>query len=144
VNDIFDTQTRHSSESETSNDGSMLCTVIPSLRRDNAQNATAYGAAPKCTRCTVCTTMQWDFKPSQNSVKLTVEAPKTDATVSQPASPTDTVAVTQTSQSTTVAVPPPKTPEQMQQEAETRLGVITNSKRKLITSETETGSQCFR
>ena len=30
----------------------------------------------------VCTTMQWDFKSSQNSVTLTVEAPKTDTTVS--------------------------------------------------------------
>jgi hypothetical protein len=30
----------------------------------------------------VCTTMQWDFKASQNSVTLTVEASKTDATMS--------------------------------------------------------------
>jgi len=29
----------------------------------------------------VCTTLQWDFKPSQNMVTLTVEAPKTDASV---------------------------------------------------------------
>jgi hypothetical protein len=27
--------------------------------------------------------MQWDFKASQNSATLTVEAPKTDATVSE-------------------------------------------------------------
>lgn len=65
----------------------------------------------------VCTTMQWDFKPSQNSATLTVEAPKTDITVSEPASPEDNVTVTQTPESTTVAVPPPKTPEQMEQEA---------------------------
>jgi hypothetical protein len=66
----------------------------------------------------VCTTLQWDFKSSSNSVTLTVEAPKTDATVSEPASPEDDVTVTQTPETTTVNVPPPKTPEQIQQEAE--------------------------
>jgi hypothetical protein len=66
----------------------------------------------------VCTTMQWDFKASQNSVTLTVEAPKTDATVSEPASPDDEVTVTQDDDSTTVTIPPEKTPEQVQQEAE--------------------------
>ena len=66
----------------------------------------------------VCTTMQWDFKSSQNSVTLIVEAPKTDTTVSEPASPEDNVTVTQTPETTTVTVPPPKTPEQIQAEAE--------------------------
>jgi hypothetical protein len=61
--------------------------------------------------------MQWDFKSSQNSVTLIVEAPKTDTTVSEPASPEDTVTVTQTPETTTVTVPPPKTQEQMEQEA---------------------------
>jgi len=66
----------------------------------------------------VCTTMQWDFKSSQNCVTLMVEAPKTDATVSEPASPDDEVTVTQDDDSTTVTIPPEKTPEQIRQEAE--------------------------
>jgi len=65
----------------------------------------------------VCTTMQWDFKSSQNMATLTVEAPKTDVTVTEPASPEDTVTVTQDDNSTTVTIPPSKTPEQMQQYA---------------------------
>jgi len=65
----------------------------------------------------VCTTLQWDFRSSQNSVTLTVEAPKTDTTVSTPASPEDEVTVTQDDESTTVTIPPAKTPEQMQQYA---------------------------
>jgi len=65
----------------------------------------------------ICTTLQWDFKSSQNTVTLTIEAPKTDATVSEPASPEVTVTVTETSETTAVTVPPPKTPEQMEQEA---------------------------
>jgi hypothetical protein len=65
----------------------------------------------------VCTTNQWDFKFSQNLVTLMVEAPKTDVTVSEPASPEDEVTVTQAPDSATVTVPPAKTPEQMEQEA---------------------------
>jgi len=63
----------------------------------------------------VCTTMQWDFKPSQNMVTLTVEAPKTDVTSS---TSDEETTVTQDDESTTATVPPPKTPEQIQQEAE--------------------------
>jgi len=43
----------------------------------------------------VCTTLQWDFKSSQNSVTLMVEAPKTHATVSESASPENIVTATQ-------------------------------------------------
>jgi hypothetical protein len=46
---------------------------------------------------------------------LTVEAPKTDTTAS--ASSEEDATVTQTPESTTVSVPPPKTPEQIEQEA---------------------------
>ncbi len=63
----------------------------------------------------VCTTLQWDFKSSQNSVTLTVEAPKTDVT--SPDSDEEAT-VTQGDESTTATVPPPKTPEQMQQEGD--------------------------
>jgi hypothetical protein len=73
----------------------------------------------------VCTTMQWDFKSSQNSVTLTVETPKTDTTVSEPASPEDDVTVTQTLESTTVTIPPTKTPEQLQQEMESSEQIVT-------------------
>jgi hypothetical protein len=61
----------------------------------------------------VCTTMQWDFKASQNSVTLTVEAPKTDV-----AAPAGNEPPTQSPEGTTVAIPPAKTPEQVQAEAE--------------------------
>jgi hypothetical protein len=62
----------------------------------------------------VCTTLQWDFKASQNSVTLTVEAPKTDTTSS---TSDEGVTVTQDGESTTATIPPAKTPEQMQAEA---------------------------
>jgi len=65
----------------------------------------------------VCTTLQWDFKPSQNMVTLTVEAPKTDVTSS---ASDGEATVTQDDESTTATVPPPKTPEQMQAEAESK------------------------
>ena len=55
---------------------------------------------------------------NRNPATQAVEAPETDATVSTPASPEDDVTVTQTPETTTVTVPPPKTPEQIQQEAE--------------------------
>jgi hypothetical protein len=61
----------------------------------------------------VCTTMQWDFRASQNSVTLTVEPPKTDVTA-----PAGNEPPTQSPEGTTVTIPPPKTPEQMQAEAE--------------------------
>jgi hypothetical protein len=62
----------------------------------------------------VCTTNQWDFKSSQNTVTLTVEAPKTDTTAS---TSDENVTVTQNDESTTATIPPPKTQEEMQQEA---------------------------
>jgi hypothetical protein len=108
--------------------------TIPRLKLQSTQTSTYQikavfeGAGFKTSNLTVedpygrayavCTTLQWDFKSSSNSVTLTVEAPKTDATVSEPASPEDDVTVTQTPESTIVAAPPPKTPEQMEQEAE--------------------------
>jgi hypothetical protein len=67
----------------------------------------------------VCTTMQWDFKASQNSVTLTVEAPKTDV-----AAPAGNEPPTQSPEGTTVTIPPAKTPEQMQAEAEQSGGLI--------------------
>lgn len=63
----------------------------------------------------VCTTLQWDYKASQNRVTLTVEAPKTDATVS---TSDEEATVTQNDESTTAAIPPPPPPEEMQKEME--------------------------
>jgi len=63
----------------------------------------------------VCTTLQWDFKASQNSVTLTVEAPKTDTTAS---TSDENATVTQDEETTTATIPPPPTPEQIQAEAE--------------------------
>jgi len=63
----------------------------------------------------VCTTLQWDFKASQNSVTLMVEAPKTDTTSS---TSDENATVTQNEESTTATIPPPKTQEEMQAEAE--------------------------
>jgi len=63
----------------------------------------------------VCTTLQWDFKSSQNSVSLAVEAPKTDVTSS---TSDENATVTQNDETTTATIPPPPTPEEMQQEAE--------------------------
>jgi len=63
----------------------------------------------------VCTTLQWDFKASQNSVSLTVEAPKTDTTAS---TSDENATVTQNEDTTTATTPPIL--EQIQQEAEQR------------------------
>ncbi|MFX0203044.1 MAG: hypothetical protein ACFFCW_43630 [Candidatus Hodarchaeota archaeon] len=62
----------------------------------------------------VCTTIQYGYKPSSNSASLTVEPPKTDVTA-----PTGDEPPTQSPDGTTVALPPPKTPEQLKQEART-------------------------
>jgi len=61
----------------------------------------------------VCTTIQYGYKPSSNSASLTVEPPKTDVTA-----PAGNEPPTQSPEGTTVSIPPPKTPEQLQQEAE--------------------------
>lgn len=61
----------------------------------------------------VCTSIQYDYMSSQNSATLTVELPKTDDTAAVGEEPP-----TQSPEGTTVTIPPPKTPEQLQQEAE--------------------------
>jgi len=63
----------------------------------------------------VCTTLQWDYKASQNSVTLMVEAPKTDTTAS---TSDENATVTQNEEAATATTPPIL--EQIQQEAEQR------------------------
>jgi len=90
----------------------MLYRIAASFEGDDPSNVTAYEYAPNSTRYAACTTIQYDYISSQNSATLTVELPKTDSTAQVGEEPP-----TQSPEGTTVAVPPPKTPEQIQQEA---------------------------
>lgn len=68
--------------------------IFAMFEGDENKTAVAYATTPNGTQVPVCTTMQFGFKPSANTVSLTVE-------------PQSTTTTQQT-----------KTPEQMQQEAE--------------------------
>jgi len=79
----------------------------------NAQTRNLAVTDPNGQDYVVCTTIQYAYKSSQNTATLTVEPPKTDVTA-----PAGNEPPTQTPDGTTVTLPPPKTPEQVQQEAE--------------------------
>jgi len=69
-------------------------TIVASFDGDNMETATAYGTFPNGTQYTVCTTIQYGYRPASSSVSLTVEPQATQVTT------------------------PTKTPEQLQEEAE--------------------------
>jgi hypothetical protein len=79
---------------------------------DEPQDATAYALAPDGQRYPVCTTMQTVYWPSSNTATLTVEPPSTTATADSEST------ATEQQESTKVEIPPGKTPEEIQQEAE--------------------------
>jgi hypothetical protein len=87
--------------------------TLAGFEGDNPSNVTDIEYTPNGTRYAACTTIQYGYKPSSNTVTLTVEPPATQVIAASP-----DATVTQTPESTTVIVPPAKTPEQMQAEAE--------------------------
>jgi len=69
---------------------------------------------PNDTKYAVSTTIYYGLKPSVNSFSLTVEPPKTEVKTAPKNMLQENVTATQTS----VKIPPQKTPQQIQQEAE--------------------------
>jgi hypothetical protein len=91
-------------------DTDVMLTVV-SFEGDDPCNASAWAYTLDGQCYPACTTVQHGYKPCQNSASLTVEAPKTDATA-----PAGNEPPTQP-ECTTVTLPPPKTQEQVEQEA---------------------------
>jgi hypothetical protein len=91
--------------------------IMASFEGDNtnAATATAHATTPNGTQYRVCTTNQYNYKPTQSCVTLTVQPPKTDVTA-----PAGNDPPTQSPEGTTVTIPPAKPPEQTQQEAQNR------------------------
>jgi hypothetical protein len=81
---------------------------------EDAANVTVYGYTPNATRYAVSTTIYYGLKPSINSFTLTVEPPKTEVKTA----PKDMLQGNVTATQTSVKIPPQKTPQQMQREAE--------------------------
>jgi hypothetical protein len=81
---------------------------------EDARNVTVYGYTPNGTRYPVSTTIYYGLKPSVNSLSLTVEPPKTEVKTA----PEDMLQGNVTATQASVKIPPQKTPEQMQREAE--------------------------
>lgn len=94
------------------NDQTTTYQVTATFEGDQPQSATANATAPDGTSYPVCTTIQYGYKPSSNRVTVTVEPPATVVDT------TEESTVTEQPESTIVEVPPPKTPEEMQAEAE--------------------------
>jgi hypothetical protein len=86
--------------------------ITASFEGDETQIARAYTTTPNGTSYPVCTTMQTVYWPSSNTAALTVESPSTTATADSEST------ATEQQESTKVEIPPGKTPEEIQQEAE--------------------------
>jgi hypothetical protein len=81
---------------------------------EDAANVTVYGYTPNGTRYPVSTTIYYGLKPSVNSLSLTVEPPKTEVKTA----PKDMLQGNVTATQASVIVPPQKTPEQIEREAQ--------------------------
>lgn len=94
------------------NDKATAYTVMAIFNGSNPRSATKNATAPDGQTYPVCTTIQYDYKPSTNYVSLIIEPLATSGIASSDAT------TTQNTESTTATVQPAKTPEQMQAEAE--------------------------
>lgn len=92
--------------------GTAIYEITATLEGDQPKSAVALATTPNGTQYIICTTIQHEYKSSLNRISFDVEAPVTEVVTPEEST------VTEEPDSTSVEVPPPKTPEEMQAEAE--------------------------
>lgn len=90
------------------NNSATLYNLKAIFEGDEAQNVTSNLRTPNGTKYAVCTTIHYGYEPAVNSAAVTIE----------PQAPQIVAAANMTETEDGVEIDPPKTPEQMQKEAE--------------------------